>query len=80
MNMTDFKERLIRKIKVCGQMMIDMAEDIAGETDWVSKLTVTAEICNGPDMIPALVITRSHLPDANAVQWIFAEEKEPADG
>lgn len=41
--MTDFKKWLIKKIKVCGQMMIDMAEDIAGETDLVAKLTVTAD-------------------------------------
>lgn len=58
----DFKAYLTESIKIGGQMMIDMAEDIVGTSGLISGLTVS--ITFDPEMrsIPELTITRSHLP------------------
>ena len=39
----NFKAYLIESIKVAGQMMIDMAEDIAGCSDHISGLNVSID-------------------------------------
>ena len=67
----NFKKGLIESIKVAGQMMIDMAEDIAGTSDGISNLNVSFEF--SPDMrsIPELTITRSHLPNPEKIEMIM---------
>lgn len=59
----NFKAYLIESIKVAGQMMIDMAEDIAGCSDHISDLNVSINFDPSMKSIPELSITRSHLPD-----------------
>lgn len=68
----NFKACLIESIKVAGQMMIDMAEDIAGCSDHISGLNVSIDF--DPSMrsiIPELSITRSHLPKPDKVQHLW---------
>lgn len=57
-----YRKYLAESIKIGAQMMHDMAEDIAGKSDRVSRLTVTIDF--DPEMmsIPELTIKRSHLP------------------
>ena len=37
------KAALVESIKVAGQMIIDMAEDIAGQNDYISGLSISAD-------------------------------------
>ena len=64
MNSEEYRAYLVECVKTLGQMIKDNAEDIVGETDHISGLTLRAnfdqEFYNS---IPELTITRSHLPD-----------------
>ena len=68
----NFKAYLIESIKVAGQMMIDMAEDIAGCSDHISGLNVSIDFDPSMRSIPELSITRSHLPDYTQVERLMA--------
>ena len=52
-------------------MIIDMAEDIAGQSDYISGLNISADF--DPDLrnIPEITITRSHLLDQEKLEHIF---------
>ena len=67
----NYKAALVESIKVAGQMIIDMAEDIAGQSDYISGLNISADF--DPDLrnIPEITITRSHLPDREKLEQIF---------
>lgn len=64
MTSEDYRTYLVECVKTLGQMMKDNAEDIVGETNHISGLTLSAnfdqELYNS---VPELTITRSHLPD-----------------
>lgn len=68
----NFKAYLIESIKVAGQMMIDMAEDIAGCSDHISDLNVSIDFDPSMKSVPELCITRSHLPDYKQVERLMA--------
>ena len=68
----NFKAYLIESIKVAGQMMIDMAEDIAGRSDRISDLNVSINFDPSMKSVPELSITRSHLPDYKQVERLMA--------
>ena len=67
----NYKAALVESIKVAGQMIIDMAEDIAGQSDYISGLNISADF--DPDLrnIPEITITRSHLPDQEKLEHIL---------
>lgn len=58
----NFKAGLIESIKVAGQMIIDMADDIAGKSDYISGLNVSVDFNPEFRSIPEVTITRSHVP------------------
>ena len=64
MNSEEYRAYLVECVRTLGQMIKDNAEDIVGETNHISGLTLSAnfdqEFYNS---IPELTITRSHLPD-----------------
>ena len=68
----NFKAYLIESIKVAGQMMINMAEDIAGCSDHISYLNVSIDFDPSMKSVPELSITRSHLPDYKQVEHLMA--------
>ena len=68
----NFKAYLIESIKVAGQMMIDMAEDIAGRSDHISDLNVSIDFDPSMKSVPELSITRSHLPDYKQVKRLMS--------
>ena len=78
--MTEYKTRLIAALKEAGSMMIDMAEDIAGKTDALTRLTVSIELVTDPScfIVPELVITRAHLPSREALGRLAAAQAEVA--
>lgn len=57
-----YRDYLTESIKIGAQMMNDMAEDIAGKSDYVSSLTVTIDFDPERRSIPELTVKRSHLP------------------
>lgn len=68
----DYRSYLVECVKTAGQMIKDNAEDIVGETDHISGLTISAEFdqeFNGS--IPEITITRSHVPDVETVEHLL---------
>lgn len=57
-----YRDYLTESIKIGAQMMNDMAEDIAGKSDAISKLTVRIDFDPEMRSIPELTVKRSHLP------------------
>lgn len=72
MKSEDYRSYLVECVKTAGQMIIDNAEDIVGETDHISNLTISAEFdqeFNGS--IPEITITRSHVPDVETIEHLL---------
>ena len=67
----NYKAALVESIKVAGQMIIDMAEDIAGQNDYISGLSISADFDPELRSIPEITITRSHLPDQQKLEHIL---------
>ena len=67
----NYKAALVESIKVAGQMIIDMAEDIAGQSDYISGLNISAGFNPEFRNVPEITITRSHLPDQQKLGRIF---------
>lgn len=57
-----YRTYLTESIKIGAQMMYDMAEDIAGRSDFISDLTVTIDFDPEIGSMPKLTIERSHFP------------------
>lgn len=58
-----YRHYLTESIKIGAQMMHDMAEDIAGKSDAISKLTVRIDFDPESCSVPELTIERSHFPN-----------------
>lgn len=81
MKSEDYRSYLVECVKTAGQMIIDMAEDIVGETDTISNLSISAEFdqeFNGS--IPELTITRSHMPDRETLERLLDIRVEKLKG
>lgn len=63
MTSEQYRAYLTESIKIGAQMMHDMAENIAGESDAITDLTVTIDFDPEMHSIPELTIKRSHVPD-----------------
>lgn len=59
MTSEQYRAYLTESIKTGAQMMYDMAEDIAGKSDFVSNLTVTIKFDPEMGSIPELTIEKS---------------------
>lgn len=68
-----YRAYLTESIKLGAQMMHDMADDIAGKSDFITNLTVT--ISFDPEMrsIPELTIERSHVPNQDQVNRLLED-------
>lgn len=72
MESKDYRAYLVECVKAAGQMIIDMAEDIVGETDMMSNLSISAEFDQEFNRsIPELTITRSHMPDRETLERLL---------
>lgn len=72
MESKDYRAYLVECVKATGQMIIDMAEDIVGETDMMSNLSISAEFDQEFNRsIPELTITRSHMPDRETLERLL---------
>ena len=63
MTSENYRKYLVECIKTGGQMVIDMAEDIAGNTDCISNLSISLDFDQGNnESVPEITISRSHFP------------------
>lgn len=67
----NFKAGLIESIKVAGQMIVNMAEDIAGKSDHISGLNVSVDFDPEFRNIPKITITRSHVPSTEKLEYLL---------
>lgn len=66
-----YRAYLAESIKLGAQMMHDMAEDIAGKSDFMSNLTVTIDFDPEIGSIPKLTIERSHFPNHDQIDRLL---------
>ena len=66
-----YRAYLIESIKIGAQMMHDMAEDIAGKSDFMTNLTVTIDFDSEIRSIPKLTIKRSHFPNHDQMDQLL---------
>lgn len=66
-----YQTYLTESIKIGAQMMHDMAEDIAGRTDFITNLKVVIEFNNEMGAIPELTIERSHIPNREQLNQLL---------
>lgn len=59
----NYRSYLTECVKVAGQMIIDMAEDIVGQTDCITNLVLEIGFDQEYGSIPEITIARTHLPD-----------------
>lgn len=66
-----YQTYLTESIKIGAQMMYNMAEDIAGRTDFITNLKVVIEFDNEMGAIPELTIERSHIPNREQLNQLL---------
>lgn len=71
MTSEQYRTYLIESIKIGAQMMHDMAEDIAGKSDFISNLTVTIDFDQEIGSVPKLTIERSHFPNHDQMDQLL---------
>ena len=71
MNSKDYRSYLVECVKTAGNMIIDMADDIVGETDAITNLALEVSFDNENRSIPEITITRMHLPDHEALDHLL---------
>ena len=80
MNSEEYRAYLVECVKTLGQMIKDNAEDIVGETDNISGLTLSADFDQEfYGSIPELTITRSHLPDKEKIDHLMNIRERKGD-
>lgn len=81
MNSEEYRAYLVECVKTLGQMIKDNAEDIVGETNHISGLTLRADFDQEfYGSIPELTITRSHLPDKEKLDRLMDIRSEKSKG
>ena len=71
MKSEDYRSYLVECVKAAGQMIIDMADDIVGETDAMTNLALEVSFDRGNRSIPEITITRTYLPDHETVDHLL---------
>ena len=66
-----YRAYLAESIRTGAQMMHDMAEDIVGNSDFITNLTVIIDFDPEMRSIPELTIKRSHIPDRDQMDQLF---------
>ena len=80
MTSEEYRAYLVECVKTLGQMIKDNAEDIVGEMDAITGLTLSAEFDQDfYGSIPELTITRSHLPDKEKIDHLMNIRERKGD-
>ena len=71
MNSKDYRSYLVECVKTAGNMIIDMADDIVGNTNAVTNLSIEVSFDQESRSIPEITITRMHLPDNETLNHLL---------
>lgn len=71
MKSEDYRSYLVECVKAAGHMIIDMADDIVGETDAMTNLALEVSFDQENRSIPEITITRMHLPDHETLEHLL---------
>ena len=71
MKSEDYRSYLVECVKAAGHMIIDMADDIVGETDAMTNLALEVNFDQENRSIPEITITRMHLPDNETLDHLL---------
>lgn len=71
MNSKNYRSYLVECVKTAGNMIIDMADDIVGETDAITNLVLEVRFDNEMRNIPEITITRMHIPDNETLDHLL---------
>ena len=71
MNSKDYRSYLVECVKTAGNMIIDMADDIVGDTDAISNLAIEVSFDQENRSIPEITITRMHLPNNETLDHLL---------
>lgn len=71
MKSEDYRSYLVECVKAAGHMIIDMADDIVGETDAMTNLALEVNFDQENRSIPEITITRMHLPDRETLDHLL---------
>ena len=71
MNSKDYRSYLVECVKTAGNMIIDMADDIVGDTDVISNLAIEVSFDQENRSIPEITITRMHLPNNETLDHLL---------
>ena len=71
MNSKNYRSYLVECVKTAGNMIIDMADDIVGETNKITNLALEVHFDNEMRSIPEITITRMHLPDNETIDHLL---------
>ena len=67
----NYRLYLTECVKVAGQMIIDMAEDIVGQTDCITNLVLEVGFDQEDVSIPKITITRMYYPDRETMDRLL---------
>ena len=72
MNSKNYRSYLVECVKTAGNMIIDMADDIVGETDAMTNLAIEVHFDQQERLsVPEVTITRMHLPDRETIDHLL---------
>ena len=71
MKSEDYRSYLVECVKAAGHMIIDMADDIVGETDAMTNLALEVNFDQENRSIPEITITRTYLPDHETLEHLL---------
>lgn len=72
MNSKNYRSYLVECVKTAGNMIIDMADDIVGETYAMTNLALEVRFDQeNYGSIPEITITRTHLPDHETINHLL---------
>lgn len=71
MKSEDYRSYLVECVKAAGQMIIDMADDIVGETDAMTNLALEVSFDQENRSIPEITITRTYFPDHETLDHLL---------
>lgn len=71
MKSEDYRSYLVECVKAAGQMIINMADDIVGETDAMTNLALEVSFDQEIRSIPEITITKTYLPDRETLDHLL---------
>lgn len=71
MNSKNYRSYLVECVKTAGNMIIDMADDIVGDTDAITNLAIEVSFDQENRSIPEITITRMHLPNNETLDHLL---------